>query len=361
MQLREEPRELRRAEAMAHFIRLREQKQLPVEEALERTAFGVLIGAQQKPLSKEQLRRWLQLFISNDGRITPSLNGAHRKTESFLSDNDLRAEARAWLRANCRAAKPKGDAKAGPLNPRRFREWVNETLLKDILAEPGCERKGISHKTAVNWMHSLGFDYERHKKGMYFDGHERGDVVIDRDEKMVMLQVLAEVLVTFEGPECETVVWPSRLLPGEPPLVLVSQVPLARHARARCARAPLPLHRLSYALWLLSLSPSRPTHPSPPPRLSAPKNRSLPPLCSPPPAMKCPPQGCVWRSRLLARQCRCWASPREYCRGCASHVGAFCVSTVFRTSVRSTATTMCRTSGARRARCPSSRSQGGRC
>eukprot|EP00966_Prymnesium_polylepis_P009609 221780-Prymnesium_polylepis.1 len=65
MQLRQEPRELRRAEAMAHFIRLREQLGLPVEQALERAAFGVLIGAQQKALSKEQLRRWLQLFVSN--------------------------------------------------------------------------------------------------------------------------------------------------------------------------------------------------------------------------------------------------------------------------------------------------------
>ena len=38
-------------------------------------------------------------------------------------------------------------------------------------------------------MHTLGFGYESHKKGMYFDGHERLDVQRDRAEKMVMLQV----------------------------------------------------------------------------------------------------------------------------------------------------------------------------
>eukprot|EP00966_Prymnesium_polylepis_P165513 3826346-Prymnesium_polylepis.1 len=89
-------------------------------------------------------------------------------------------------------------------------------------------------------MKSLGFSYERHKKGMYFDGHERADVVVDRDEKMVMLQVLAEVLVTFEGPECETVVWPSGLQPGEPPLVLVSQVDVSPLPAAHCHHSPLP-------------------------------------------------------------------------------------------------------------------------
>ena len=92
----------RRASAMAHFIRQRE-KAVPVEIALERAADGVQIGAQQKPLTKEQLRRWLQLFVAYGGRIAASQQGAHAKTESFLSDEDLKAEARVWLRANCRA------------------------------------------------------------------------------------------------------------------------------------------------------------------------------------------------------------------------------------------------------------------
>jgi hypothetical protein len=39
---------------------------------------------------------------------------------------------------------------------------------------------GISESTAHAWLHRLGFVVANHKKGVYFDGHERPDVVLSR-------------------------------------------------------------------------------------------------------------------------------------------------------------------------------------
>ena len=58
---------------------------------------------------------------------------------------------------------------------------------------------------------------------IYYDGHERRDVKVDRAEKLVMLKVLEEVTVKFGGADCEIVIWPDGLHTDEPPLVFVTQ------------------------------------------------------------------------------------------------------------------------------------------
>ena len=97
-------------------------------------------------------------------------------------------------------AKPKpGELPPPPLNISRFCEWVNGTLLRHIInppvweVGPGSKRKPIDERTACRWLHTLGFSYKSHKKMIFFDGHERPDVVADRAEKLVMLHVLREV------------------------------------------------------------------------------------------------------------------------------------------------------------------------
>lgn len=184
LQLQAEPHELRRARAMSHFVTLQELG-WGVEVALEEVCRGVLIGAKQKTLATQTLREWLQLYVKK-GRLVHSQVGFNVSTETFLADQDLKDRALQWLRSNCRAGQAKGSV-VPMLRPKHFCDWVNSELLKDILAADP-KRKGIHEKTAQNWMHALGFGYESHKKGMYFDGHERRDVQIDRDEKMVMLQ-----------------------------------------------------------------------------------------------------------------------------------------------------------------------------
>ncbi|KZV99844.1 hypothetical protein EXIGLDRAFT_668139 [Exidia glandulosa HHB12029] len=63
----------------------------------------------------------------------------------------------------------------GKINPRRLQQHVNTVLLPDLA--PG---KSVSEKTARKWLKILGYHKEKHKKGVYVDGHERSDNVFYR-------------------------------------------------------------------------------------------------------------------------------------------------------------------------------------
>ena len=115
-----------------------------------------------------------------------------------------------------------------PLTVRLFCKWCNETLLKQHF-EKDSRLKPIHETTARSWLLALGFKYKSHSKSIYYDGHEREDVVRDRMEKLVMAKVLEEVTVHFGGVNCNEVHWPL-LHPGERPVVWVSQDESAFHS-----------------------------------------------------------------------------------------------------------------------------------
>ena len=200
LELRSNRWELRRMAVMAAWVTAR--KTMGVVEAAERVVVGNVLGPHAKPLDSSTLQRWLSDFVKARGRITPSERGHHSKTESFLDDEDIKQTAKQWLRENVQAARKKpipGEHPPPPLNVLRFHRYANETLLKDIinplpnLMGPVKPRKPITDRTACRWLHALGFNYTPNKKMIYFDGHERADVVQDCIEKAVMLEVLKEV------------------------------------------------------------------------------------------------------------------------------------------------------------------------
>ena len=57
-----------------------------------------------------------------------------------------------------------------------FTTWVNTELLLSQVLELGFPRN-ISVETGRKWLHELGFFIVDRKKGIYYDGHEREDVV----------------------------------------------------------------------------------------------------------------------------------------------------------------------------------------
>ena len=62
------------------------------------------------------------------------------------------------------------------LTAATFARWVNEDLLPNSHLPPVFPRS-ITPRTARKWLHELGFSPKLYKKGMYFDGHKREDVV----------------------------------------------------------------------------------------------------------------------------------------------------------------------------------------
>ena len=56
----------------------------------------------------------------------------------------------------------------------------------------------IKSRTARKWLHKLGFEYKDVKKDVFVDGHERLDVVEDREKFLNMMKDLEPYLVEFE-------------------------------------------------------------------------------------------------------------------------------------------------------------------
>ena len=96
-----------------------------------------------------------ELMSSERGRTAP---------HSLLHEK-FQLEARTFVRKN-------GYKRGEPnMTDDGFRTWVYSNF--------GCE---ICNETARHWLHDLGFSQKCHKKGVYFDGHERDDVVEHRKE-----------------------------------------------------------------------------------------------------------------------------------------------------------------------------------
>ena len=79
---------------------------------------------------------------------------------SLSKNDDFYACARQFVEENaCKKGEPNVTAED-------FCKWINSTY--------DCQ---ISSETARRWLHILGFKEINHQKGVYFDGHEREDVV----------------------------------------------------------------------------------------------------------------------------------------------------------------------------------------
>ena len=66
-----------------------------------------------------------------------------------------------------------------------FCQWVKESFSVDICTE-----------TARCWLHHLGFNISNHQKGVFFDRHERKDVVVYRSDFLEKFAKLDETTKT---------------------------------------------------------------------------------------------------------------------------------------------------------------------
>lgn len=138
---------------------------------------GLVVGFNEKTI-----RGWRNNFYECKGEFSDSAQGKHNRPY-VLDDEDCRKKALVWLRDN---AYKKGQPN---LTAATFAAWVNEDLLPNSHLPPGFPR-WITPRTARKWLHDLGFHPQSYKKGMYFDGHEREDVVEYRKIYLRKLEIL---------------------------------------------------------------------------------------------------------------------------------------------------------------------------
>lgn len=117
--------------------------------------------------------------------------------KSVFADAAIKVELRTYMQSNKWA-----------VNPKKLQEFTNKMMLPTEAAkycQQICDKemlqglkkymelelfphihmkvgKGISMSTAHHWLQNKGFKYILHKKAIYYDGHNRADVIQDCQE-----------------------------------------------------------------------------------------------------------------------------------------------------------------------------------
>ena len=115
----------------------------------------------------------------------------------------MNIKATTWVREN---AFIKGKPN---MTAHSFCVWVNNALLVSSHLPPNFPRS-ISLRTAIRWLHHLGFKPVSHKKGVCIDGHECEDAVKNRES---LLKTLHELRCSHRPPP------PPPLYNDDPPRV----------------------------------------------------------------------------------------------------------------------------------------------
>ena len=159
------------------------------------------------------VRKWARAWV--DSRVLPkSDRGHHIKSYTILSDPAIQAELRSYVRSNKwavdpaklveftknklipEAAKKYGEHIVNEEMPRGLKRYMELELFPRIHLKVG---KGVSLEMAHQFLRKEGFQFMEHKKGLYYDGHERPDVVDYR--RKVFLPAMEEYrkqLVEYE-------------------------------------------------------------------------------------------------------------------------------------------------------------------
>ena len=137
------------------------------------------------------IRLWVKDWLQTD-ELPVSKRGQHMKLKSLLDDPSICAEIWAYLQSNKWATNPKkmADFTKNKMLPKEANKYINRILEKEkscgmkqylevelFLRIQIKVSKGISVSTAHKWMEKQGFHYTKYKKALYYDGHERLDVV----------------------------------------------------------------------------------------------------------------------------------------------------------------------------------------
>jgi len=168
------------------------------------------------------VRRWARKWV-NSRELPVSFRGCHGKTFSLYDNPAIRDELRSFVRSNKWAVNPEklvefSKAKMVPTAAAHYLEHITnfeipEGLKKYMELElfPRIQlksSKGISLATARRLLRREGFQFQKYKKSLYYDGHERPDVVADRQQRFLPeMAKYEEYLVEYIIGDVEHELW----------------------------------------------------------------------------------------------------------------------------------------------------------
>ena len=160
-------------------------------------AFSVAQGAGKGFAVGRRIVQWEKSWVDN--RVIPRrASGGGRS--SWMNDDDIAQSVRYF-------ARQEGDSKLVCLHNYKFtnlcliQELTSYKLVRHLKTIVHDRSSGdpitITSRTARKWLRKVGFSYGEVKKNVFVDGHERPDVVQDRNAFVRTLEMLAHYLVEF--------------------------------------------------------------------------------------------------------------------------------------------------------------------
>jgi len=181
------------------------------------------------------IRSWVSHWLKSR-ELPESKRGKHNKISSILDDPAICTELRSHLRTNKWSMNPQklSEFTKNKLLPDEAKKYLHQIVEKEM--PTGLKKymelelfpwiqmkvaKGISLRTACCWLHKEGFKYTAYKKVLYYDGPEREDVVLYRQEVFILkLRELGSQLVQYTVGDVDKEV--EKIFPEGRKLVLVA-------------------------------------------------------------------------------------------------------------------------------------------
>ena len=188
--------QFRRATSLVVFYNLMVHGRKP---RIEASGLAALSLGKAQYNGGRSIRKWARAF-EETGELPSSNRGTHNKVFSLLSLPEVAEAMRAYLRSNkwCMTPQLLAQYTAGTMAPATAKEYAREIaeqempnglskyVTEEIFPRFGTKvQGGVKPRTARRWMHSEGFRYMKHKKGIYVDGHERPDVAEYRQKVFI--------------------------------------------------------------------------------------------------------------------------------------------------------------------------------
>ena len=149
--------------------------------------------------------KWAAYWLKTD-HLPPVYQGKHQKTVQLIDDENIANRCKTWIRSQ-----------SSGVTSKTFKNFIENTLF----VETGIiKKKSISSATATRWLNILGFFYQQHRQGIYYDGHEREDVITYRNEFLETISHYETFMVKYVGDDMKCV--PPKLKDGEKEHILVT-------------------------------------------------------------------------------------------------------------------------------------------
>ncbi|KAG1446523.1 hypothetical protein G6F56_009540 [Rhizopus delemar] len=153
-------------------------------------------------------RQWMNSFLTS-GEIPAHRQGKHAKRLSILSDPDIKERCVDWIRSQ-KATHRSIPALRNFIRDNVFSDTLDLTEAEDVGMENTVQKTNhsLSNDTLSTYMKQWRFNYREEKDQVYFDEHERPDVVesegevpvqpeLRRDEKKMVLVTHDESIFYF--------------------------------------------------------------------------------------------------------------------------------------------------------------------